>query len=80
MKKLKVIKIQKIYFLFIFSFFIISFFQITIGGSVEPLIKKLLLEPLPRPARNTLKKVCDIDSVSRSSEQSLLKSICLNLH
>lgn len=78
MKKLKEIKIQKIYLLLIVSFFIISFFQIVIGGLAEPLMKKVLLEPLPKSVIDSIKKVCRSNTVSNSSEKSLLNYICLN--
>ncbi len=78
MKKLKEIKIQKIYLLLIVSFFIISFFQIIIGGLAEPFMKKVLLEPLPKSVVDSIKKVCRSNTVSNSSEKSLLNYICLN--
>jgi len=78
MKKLKEIKIQKIYLLLIVSFFIISFFQIVIGGLAEPLMKKVLLEPLPKSVIDSIKKICKSNLVSLSSEKSLLKSACIN--
>ena len=78
MKKLKEIKIQKIYLLLIVSFFIISFFQIIIGGLAEPLMKKVLLEPLPKSVIDSIKKVCRSNTASNSSEKSLLNYICLN--